>query len=79
MGYSVVIRTRDRGKRKKLEIQTTKDFMCWDNWDLFSNTEKVLMFFKKRTDMIKFHFLKILLIAVEKNNKGKDCSRIQLF
>ena len=46
MGYSVVIRTRDRGKRKKLEIQTTKDFMCWDNWDLFSNTEKVLMFFK---------------------------------
>ena len=79
MGYSVVIRTRDRGKRKKLEIQTTKDFMCWDNWDLFSNTEKVLMFFKKRTDMIKFHFLKICWLQLKKNNKGKDCSRIQLF
>lgn len=44
----------------------------------FAYTEKMLMFFKKRTDMIKFQFLKILLIAVEKN-KEKDCSRIQLF
>lgn len=29
------------------------------------------MFFKKRTDMIKFQFLKILLIAVEKKQQGK--------
>lgn len=39
MGHTVVtsvcVWRGDRGKRKKLEIQTTKDFICWNNWDLF--------------------------------------------
>lgn len=79
MGYSVVIRTRDRRKRMKLEIQTTKDFMCWDNWDLFCIHWEGVDFFKKKTDMIKFQFLKILLIAVEKNNKEKAAGKSSCF
>lgn len=43
----------------------------------FAYIGKVLMFFKKRSDMINFQFLKILLIAVGKTARKKDCSQIQ--